>query len=379
MKNKLTVTVATLVAISSLGLKAQEITTEQYWGLKLLAQDAQTALEESQRKAAEAYAKLSPEERIVRQILLEKQMEDFEKIRAIITPPEVNPQMLIEARRKRLLNTSTKTTTATAISTASVAKTASITGDGGIQQLSFGGCGADPNQFYNVPLFDAATPPQWQTENAPTTYYPWGFYAPNTIDSSGRKAIRSGIFSANFSSSPLYYILTNNWDTYGVPLNHRLTFKYMFTKSATADTFRLQVGSLLTNLPVSSSWTQVSFVIPPFHRTQTNAQVTFTVFKQSTLSSSPRADLYAVQWCTEVRPDDRTLSVKRAGGSVEVSWSNESCPTDYWNLMFSPIMNTNEVFWSTNIGTSPVVYSNRAIVTFPASDSERYYRLKRNF
>lgn len=363
--------VATLVAISSLGLQAQELTKEQYYGLELLAQDARDALEESERKAAEAYAKLSPEERLVRQILLEKQREEYEKIRAIITPPEITPEMVAKAQQNRRLNKITVTPI--------VAKIASISEGGGIQELSFGGCGADSNQFYNVPLFDAATPPQWQTENAPTTYYPWSYYV-NTIDFTGRKAIRSGAFSANFSSSPLYYTLTNNWDTYGVPLNHRLTFKYTFTKSATADVFRLQIGSLLTNLPVSSGWTQVSFVIPPFPRTQTNAQVTFTVFKQSTQSSSPRADLYAVQWCTEVRPDNRAIKAQAVGSSVAVSWSHESCPTNYWSLMYSPIMNTNEVFWSTNIGTSPIVYSNTtAVVTFPATGSERYYRLKRNF
>ncbi len=377
--------VATIVAICSLGAKAlaQDATPEQIAAEKLLAQQAQDAARESELKALEVYSKLSPKERELRELENELRMIKFEKeVKPIVTPPELltleERLAAKELRRQRLAMGLDSVAVQDEITTQT---TQFANSEWTEQSLSFGSCGSDPNEFYNLPLFTATSGMEWQTEDEPTTWYPWMMLTPNGNDASGRAAATSGNFSANFSSSPLFVSITNNFDTYGVPLRHRLSFKYQFTKSNVNDIFRVQVGGnyFVTNLPTAASWTRITLNVPPFPRTTTTTEIRFTVFKNSALSSSPNADLYAPQWCTEVRSTNVVLAITRAGASNLISWSHETAPTNFWSLEFSTILGSGAV-WSTNIGTAPVVYSNTtAVVSFPANNPQRYYRLKRNW
>lgn len=385
-KNMFVISVATVVAICSLwnvDVRAQALTDQQKDKLEELERAAQKAALESELMALEAYAKLSPQERELRALEAELRAAEFEKIKEIITPREISPEeraIMMEKRKQALATKSMTIDLQTAVATAETEPSALFI-EGGTQDLSFGSCGSDPNEFYNLPLFNAGSGTTWQTQNAPTTFYPWVLLTPNGNDASGRAAITSGNFSANFSSSPLFISITNNLDTYGVPLRHRLSFKYQFTKSNVNDVFRVQVGGnfFVTNLPTAGSWTRLTLDIPPFPRTTTTTEIRFTVFKNSASSSSPHGDLYAPQWCTEVRSTNVSLSIITTATTNFVSWSHEAAPTNFWSLEFSPVIGPGAV-WSTNIGASPVVYSNTtAVVGFANNNAQRYYRLKRNW
>lgn len=378
--------VATLVAICSLGVQAQELTTNQVAILNKQAADEEQAAKKSALMAEEAYSKLSPLEKELRALEAEQRAAEFEKYKEIITPPEaaVRARMQQELSAKSTLSsTEVSSEVLATLSEGDIIMSLVNGNSGGEQLLSFGDCGSDPNQFYNLPLFTAVSGTTWLTQNAPTTYYSWALLTPNGNDASGRAAATSGNFSANFSSSYLYTSTSNNFDVYGVPLRHRLAFKYRFSKSNVNDVFRVQVGGnfYVTNLPTAGSWTRIVLDIPAFPISTTTAEIRFTVFKESTSSSSPHGDIYATAWCTEVRSTNINVNITRSGTNNLVWWNHETAPTNYWQLIFSPLtVDRTNALWSTNIGVPIIVHSNTiATATIPANSSQRYYSLKRRF
>lgn len=388
---KMKLLVAGLVAIVAIFspqnmVQAQELTDEQRDALTKMEEEAQEAALESELRALAAYAKLSPEERELRALESELRAAELEKIKEIITPrnytPEERRALLLQHRKEASALESTRTISQKAVATVESEPSALLVGgDGEPQSLNFGSCGSDPTAFYNLPLFTATTPIiQWETDNEPTVLYPWGAYTPNGLDSSGRVAIQTLFGSPNFSSASVYIRLTNNFDVYGVPLRHRLSFQYQFKKGGINDAYTVTVnGVVVTNLPVSVNWRRVSIEVAPFPRFVTNTELRFKVFKNHATSLMPEGHLYAPQWCTEIRSTNVSVAITKTPATNFVSWSHESAPTNFWSLEFSPVIGPG-AFWSSSIGTTPIVYSNTtAVVGFANNNPQRYYRLKRNW
>ncbi len=258
-------------------------------------------------------------------------------------------------------------------------------GDEGYQDL-FGEFQCTTNQyvFYNVPPFNHS---DWQTDNYIPSQCPWGFINDRPFGSGfALMSYPTSAYYAGAARSGLKLSRTNDFDQFGDPMSHRISFWYKFSKqfNVPADSFKFSMafvqgdnGIFATNLPSVSGWTRVSFVIQPYTFTNGFPSAMFTVFKTSTTGGSgPSAYLDYVQWCAIETPNPTTNDFKIFDlnpSTVKVQWNTIVYPTNKWMLTFAGDVNGP---YSTNINTTPTIIqsNNVAYATFTKSD-QRFYRM----
>lgn len=348
MKTLKTIVIAGII-LTSCAAFAQELTPEQ-----LAVQQQKTALRASKPTVSR---QLTPEQ--------------LEMVRQI-TPPPVPPRS----------HNFTKKIKKDQVGAAPLSRMMTIMSlDVGTTQ-----CIEDPYVFYGVPTFLSE---QWLTD---TDYYLWYSFPENqTLRGTNGVGIQScpgNLLPAHWCSSFIFVALTNHYNQYGDPSPHLLSFWYRYD-SPVSSIFKCSLalvpgdnGSFHTNLPLASSWTRVTVIVPPYYYGNgMYSNLQFTVFKESTTPNlGPTAYLDpSVQWCPIPTPeptaDDLQITKLVGTNVVEVTWNALIYPTQRWSLEFAgDVMGP----YSTNTGSGVTVTNNVASTTFTGTNDARFYRLKHN-
>ena len=245
-------------------------------------------------------------------------------------------------------------------------------------------CGTSLYTSYNLPPF---TNSAWHTFSSPSGY-DWSLSYNNWVTPTNAPSYGSYV-SANYPlgqvQSSLWIALSNDYDQYGDPKAHLVSFWYQYFLAGvfmseavvvgTASTNAHVIGGQSTNLPPSSTWRRVTL---PVAASQfiSGSCLQATVFKGNAASrGGPTAYIDVVSWCAidTPMPESGDIQAKDFNENVLVAWNTQPYTRDNWYL----VTRTNLALGSWVSNTIPISYTNNdAYVIISRTNSAKFFRLR---
>ena len=234
----------------------------------------------------------------------------------------------------------------------------------------------DPYTTYGI-----APVSSWQTFFSYGQYYPWHIVTRTLVPTNGPAA---GSYDQTQmpteAVSYMYTDVTNHFDQYGDPVWHTISAWYEAYGSLVfyGQVFRCAIGTWYnhgegsTNLPMSSSWSRFTMMVPPL--TTSPNYIYFVQFQGTQkFGASPSGEVdNSVQWMP-YQPDFVGLKYSSDNSNnMTLSWDIYYQTTNHWFLTYADNLLGP---WASN--TVPISISgNIGNVSFKkVSNNNRFYRL----